>query len=102
MKKSKFKLFDSVVADRDIFEPDLAGAWGRGKPAMIDGRPSVARGTAGIVVDLLSKDGVAVEFFDAAGDTIDVAFIAAESVRPATPKEKEESRALTQRLNAGL
>src|SRR5687768_11255341 len=102
MKKSKFKLFDSVVAERDIFEPDLAGAWGRGKPAMIGGRPSVAKGTAGVVVDLLSNDGLAVEFFDVDGDTIDVAFIAAENVRPATPKEEEDHRILTQRLNAGL
>jgi hypothetical protein len=102
MKKSKFKLFDSVVAERDIFEPDLTGAWGRGKPVMINGRPSVPKGTAGVVVDLLAKDGIAVEFFDDDGDTIDVAFIATESVRPATPEEEEERRKLTQRLNAGL
>jgi len=55
-----------------------------------------------VVVELLPKDGLAVEFFDDDGDTIDVAFIAAESVRPATPAELEEHRKLTQRLNPGL
>ncbi len=74
--KSKFQLFDSVVATRDILEPELMGAWGRGKPGYVDGKPAVLAGTHGAVVDIIEKFGdIGVEFFDDSGETIDVAFV---------------------------
>ena len=102
--KRKYKLFDSVVAKRDLVEGASLGAWGRGKVALIDGKPGIAKGTGGIVVDLLSREGyepgIAVEFFDDEGETIDVAFIPESYVRPATEAEIALSLELTRRLNA--
>jgi len=90
--KSKFRLFQSVVAARDIEEPDLMGAWGRGKPGLVDGKPGVLEGTRGAVVEIFEKPrGLAVEFFDAAGETIDVAFIPEAYVRAASAAEIDES-----------
>jgi hypothetical protein len=101
MKRSKFKLFDCVVATRDIFEPELMGAWGRGKPRIVDGRPAVVKGTHGAVVDIYDNPpGVAVEFFDDEGETIDVAWVGSDAVRHQTKAEEAESKALTDRLNA--
>jgi hypothetical protein len=101
MKKHKFVLFDSVVATRDIFEPELMGAWGRGKPGFVDGKPAVVKGTHGAVVEVYDNPpGVAVEFFDDEGETIDVAWVGPGVVRHQTEDEVAESRALTDRLNA--
>jgi hypothetical protein len=104
--RRKYKLFDSVVARRDLVEGASLGAWGRGKIAVIDGKPGIAKGTGGVVVELLSREdhepGVAVEFFDDDGETIDVAFIPESYVRPATEAEMAASLELTRRLNAGL
>ena len=91
MKKTKFKLHQWVVATRDIFEPELAGFWGRGKPAIIEGRKAVAAGTNGAIVDLYENDDVAVEFFDENGETIDVAWGHSDFVRPMTAEETKAS-----------
>jgi uncharacterized protein DUF4926 len=86
--KGKFKLFDSVVADRDILEPDLMGAWGLGKPGLVHGKPGVLKGTHGAIVEIFdASGGLAVEFFDAEGETIDVAFIPEDYVTLATETE---------------
>jgi hypothetical protein len=103
MKKDRFKLFEGVVATRDIFEPELMGAWGLGKPELVDGKPAVLRGTHGAVVDVYDNPpGVAVEFFDAKGETIDVAWVGFEAIRHTTKAEEDEAAALTARLNAEL
>ena len=102
MKKHKFKLLDGVVAVREIMEPQLMGAWGRGKRGEVDGEPAVLKGTRGVVVDVQrNTPDIAVEFFDDEGETIDVAFIPEDYVRAETPEEVEATRALTARLNAG-
>jgi Domain of unknown function (DUF4926) len=88
--KTRFKLFQSVIADRDLVEPDLMGAWGAGKPALLDGKPAVLKGTHGAIVEVFEKTGgIAVEFFDDVGETIDVAFIPENYVRAATQEEIE-------------
>jgi hypothetical protein len=103
MKKDKFRLFDGVVAVRNILEPELMAAWGRGKPGYIDGKPAVLDGTRGVIVDISENSkGVTVEFFDEDGETIDVAWVDFEAVRHATKAEDEETAALTARLNAEL
>jgi hypothetical protein len=103
MKKGKFKEFDGVVAVRDIFEPELMGAWGRGKPGYVDGKPAVLKGTHGVIVDLIEGHaGATVEFFDDEGETIDVAWVKFDALRHPTQAEDEEAAALTARLNAGL
>jgi hypothetical protein len=92
MKKTKFKLHQWVVAARDILEPELSGMWGRGKPAIIDGKKAVAAGTHGAIVDLYDKPaGVAVEFFDEDGETIDVVWGPLNLVRPMTAEESAVS-----------
>ncbi len=99
--KTKFKMFQGVVADRDLTEPDLMGAWGRGKPGLVDGKPAVLKGTHGVIVEVFEKTaGLAVEFFDDEGDTIDVAFIPLNYVRAETKAEEEEDRRLSQQLNS--
>jgi hypothetical protein len=86
--KSRFTLFQPVVADRDLTEADLMGAPGLGKPAMIDGKPGVRRGTHGAIIEIYEKYGeVGVEFFDDAGETIDLAFIPESYVRPMAEHE---------------
>jgi hypothetical protein len=103
MKKDKFKLFDGVAAVRNIFEPELMGAWGRGEPGYVEGRPAVLEGTRGVVVDVIEGSrGVTVEFFDAEGETIDVAWLEFDAIRHATKVEDMETAALTARLNAEL
>jgi hypothetical protein len=89
---SKFKLFQMVIALRDLVEPDLTGAWGIGKPASLNGQPAVLKGTHGAVVEILEPGGLAVEFFDNEGETIDVAFIPEEYVRLATVPEIADYR----------
>jgi hypothetical protein len=66
----KFREYEAVVLDRDI----------------PDGGP--LKGTFGIVLELLDGDGLAVEFFDDGGATIEVLLISDSQVRPATSKEK--------------
>ena len=77
----KLHLFQGVVLESDLAEP------------------CVGKGTPGVVVEMLEPDGVAVEFFDPDGATIDVALIPEALVRPATPEEVAQARALTRRLN---
>lgn len=87
--KSRFTLFQSVVANRDLIEPELMGAWGRGRPALIGGSPGVEKGTRGAIVEIFESVGeVAVEFFDDCGETIDVAFIP-ESYVSTAPEDRE-------------
>jgi hypothetical protein len=101
MKKHKFRLFDGVLAVRNIFEPELMGAWGRGEPGNVDGKPGVLNGTRGVVVDVIEgSSGVTVEFFDDEGETIDVAWVDYDAVRHATKAEDDEVAAQTARLNA--
>jgi len=91
--KSKFEMFQGVVAVRDLTEPDLMGAWGCGKPGLVDGKPGVLKGTHGAIVEMFENPpGLAVEFFDEDGETIDVAFIPEAYVRPVTAAELEERR----------
>jgi hypothetical protein len=91
--KSKFEMFQSVVAARDIFQPELMGAWGLGKPGLVDGKPCVLKGTHGAIVEIYEKFGdVGVEFFDDDGETIDVAFVPESYLRAATTAELEERR----------
>ena len=91
--KSKFKMFQGVVAVKDLTEPDLMGAWGRGKPGLVDRKPGVLKGTHGAIVEMFENPpGLAVEFFDDDGETIDVAFVPEAYVRPATTAELEERR----------
>jgi hypothetical protein len=95
---TKLRLFQSVIADRDLVEPDLMGAWGAGKPGLLDGKPAILKGTHGAVVEVFEKtDGVAVEFFDDVVETIDVAFIPRDYFRPAT-QEEIEARGRTMEL----
>jgi hypothetical protein len=87
--KRRLKLFQPVMAARDLTEPDLSRAWGRGKRALVDGKPGVLKGTSGAIVEIFEETGgVAVEFFDDAGETIDVAFIPQNYVRPVTGVQK--------------
>jgi hypothetical protein len=96
--KTKFKLFESVIADRDIVEPDLAGPWGAGKPGLLHGKPAVLKGTHGAVVEIFERTGgIAVESFDEVGETVDLAFINESYVRTATQEElKERARLMDQ------
>ena len=54
--------------------------------------PSVKEGTLGVVVEMLPSDGVAVEFFDSGGKTVDVALIPEAYVRAATKTEQKAAR----------
>ena len=99
--RTRFALFDGVVASRDIVEPELSGFWGRGKPGMVDGKPAVLKGTHGVVMEVFENThGLAVEFFDADGETIDVAFLDENHVRPETPEEAKATAELSARLSA--
>ena len=71
----KLELFQSVVLERDLKPPDVS--------------VRLSKGTFGAVVELLKRDGAAVEFFAESGQTIDVAFIPEVYVRPATDAEIE-------------
>ena len=75
MVKRKFREFQGVVLEEDISE----------------GGPR--KGTFGIVLDLLSDNGLAVEFFDESGATIEVLLIFDSQVRPATVKEERSALA---------
>jgi hypothetical protein len=87
--KRRLKLFQPVVAARELTEPDLSGAWGRGQRAVINGKPGVLKGTSGAVVEIFEKTGsLAVEFFDDAGETIDVAFLPQEYMQPLMDVQK--------------
>jgi hypothetical protein len=91
--KSKLKMFKGVVAGRDLTEPDLMGAWGRGKQGLVDGKRGVLKGTHGAIVEMFENPpGLADEFLDDDGETIDVAFVPEACIRPATGAELEERR----------
>ena len=89
--KRRFKMFDSVVLERDL--DDKSGA------ALSEG-VRIPAGTRGAVVEFLRLDGLAVEFFDDEGETIDVAFIPESFVRAPTPDEARANRELNERLRA--
>jgi len=74
----KFELYQAVVLEHALNPPDVKSRLESGAP--------------GIIVDLLNPDGVAVEFFDKGGKTIEVAFIPESFVRPATKAETKASR----------
>jgi hypothetical protein len=80
---TKFKELQTVVLLHDLGESYIV-APGRGKTSLVDGKPGIARGTLGAIVDLQSQDGFTVEFFDDDGQTIGVPFVAASLLRPAT------------------
>jgi hypothetical protein len=87
--KRRYKLFDGVVLTRDLDDSSDA--------ALMPG-VFIPSGTHGVVMELLIKDGIAVEFFDDDGETIDVAFISESIVRPPTEEEAEADRVLNERL----
>ena len=94
---NKFEMFQSVVASCDILEPQLTGAWGKGKPGVVDGKPAISRGTWGAIVEIFG-DGTdfLVEFFDEDGETIDVVFVSASNIRAVSESELQaRRRALT-------
>ncbi|HLF76081.1 MAG TPA: DUF4926 domain-containing protein [Dehalococcoidia bacterium] len=101
--KSKFEMFRSVIATRDLTEPDLMGAWGLGKPGLVDGKPAVLKGTVGAIVEIFENPpGLAVEFFDDDDETIDVAFIPESYVRAMTSAQLEELRRRSAELKASI
>jgi len=80
MVKRKFREFQGVVLEDDIPE----------------GGPK--KGTFGIVLDLLAGNGLAVEFFDESGATIEVLLISTSQVRPATVNEERSALAAQESL----
>jgi len=60
----KFRLFDSIVLERDLPEHRLR------------------RGNSGAIVELYEPDGVEVEFMDAAGKTLAVVTLSVDDIRP--------------------
>ena len=75
---SKFALYETVKLKRDIDEP------------------AIAKGTTGVIVEMLPPDGLAVEFFDDTGETIDVALLPESFValvKTQTAKKAPASRA---------
>jgi hypothetical protein len=79
--KHKFNLFDAVILERELPDSGL-------KP-----------GTFGVVVELLPKNGVAVEFFDAEENSLDVALISSAYIRPESPTEFRARQAVEATLN---
>ena len=78
---TKFKMFDGVVLKKDLPQYGLD------------------KGTHGVLLEFLPRNGVAVEFFDSDGKTIEVALIPISSVRRTNEEEDDETRRLSERLN---
>jgi len=70
----KYELFEPVVLQDELAEP------------------LIAKGTFGVVMELIPPDGLAVEFFGSDGRTIDVALLSQAHVRPATKVEQKKAR----------
>ena len=81
--KHRFDKFQSVVLEQDLVKSAKVG--------LVEGR-FLAKGARGIVVDHLARDGIAVEFFNDAGQTIEVASIPESYVRAASQTELTEMR----------
>jgi hypothetical protein len=71
--KRQFEMFQGVVLVRDV-----KGSFASG---------FITYGTYGVVMDLLKHDGLAVEFFDAEDNTIDVVLMSEDDLRAETDAE---------------
>jgi len=78
-----YEKFQSVVLEQDLVKSANVG--------LVEGS-FLARGARGIVVEYLVRDGIAVEFFDDQGQTIEVASIPESYVRAASSAEIEDMR----------
>jgi hypothetical protein len=79
--KRKFEKYQSVVLEQDLVKSVRVG--------LVEGS-FLAKGARGIVVDHLIHDGIAVEFFNDEGRTVEVASIPESYVRAASNTEMED------------
>ena len=84
MKKQTFYEHQGVFLTVDL-EGDRVFAHGTGRMGSVNGQPGAPSGTFAFIVDLPTQDDFLLELLDADGNTIGLADVKADEVRPEIP-----------------
>ena len=84
MRKQRFYEHQGVLLTVDL-EGERVFAHGAGEMGVVNGKPGVPRDTFAFIVDLPTQEAFLLELMDGEGNTIGLADIKAEEVRPESP-----------------